>query len=186
VGAVTRIVAGAAGRRRLMVPPSGTRPTSERVREGLFSALEAAGAVRGARVLDLYAGSGALGFEAISRGAASARLVESDARAARTLRDNVAGLALPGAQLRATRVEKLLDGTASAFDLVFVDPPYETRADDLDTVLAKLAGRAWCAPGGIVVVERGGRVREPEWPAGISALRTQRYGETTLHWGRHD
>jgi 16S rRNA (guanine966-N2)-methyltransferase len=183
---VTRIVAGAAGRHRLTVPPQGTRPTSERVREGLFSALEAAGAVRGACVLDLYAGSGALGFEALSRGAGRAVLVESDTRAARTVRRNAAGLGLPGVELRTMRVEKLLDGPASAFDLVFADPPYATRADELDAVLATLARREWCAPGSVIVVERNGRAREPGWPAGCSPLRSQRYGETVLYWGRHE
>jgi 16S rRNA (guanine966-N2)-methyltransferase len=186
VGAVTRIVAGAAGRRRLTVPPRGTRPTSERVREGLFAALEAAGAVRGARVLDLYAGSGALGFEALSRGAERAVLVESDTRAARTARRNGAGLGLRGVELLTTRVGKLLDGPARPFDLVLADPPYETRADELDTVLATLARRGWCSPASVIVVERDRRAREPAWPPGCAALRTQRYGGTVLYWARHE
>ena len=88
---MTRIIAGSAGGRTLRTPPgAGTRPTSDRVREAIFSALQARDALSGARVLDLYAGSGALGLEAASRGAASVLLVESDARAVSVIRDNIA------------------------------------------------------------------------------------------------
>jgi 16S rRNA (guanine966-N2)-methyltransferase len=183
---VTRIVAGAAGRRRLAVPPKGTRPTSERAREGLFSALEATGAVHGARVLDLYAGSGALGFEALSRGAARALFVESDAQAARTLRGNAAELRLSGAQVRLARVETLLAEPAEAFDLILADPPYRIDPGELDAVLGRLVTGGWCAPGGVLVVERDGRGRAPSWPAGLAKLRTQHYGDTALYWGSRE
>jgi 16S rRNA (guanine966-N2)-methyltransferase len=142
--------------------------------------------VRGAHVLDLYAGSGALGFEALSRGASRALLVESDQRAVRTLRSNIAELDLPVARVRAARVEKLLAGRGGAFDLVLADPPYDTRVDVLDSVLASLATGGWCRPGGVVVVERDGRGREPTWPQGLSASRSQRYGETVLFWARRE
>ncbi|MDM7491157.1 RsmD family RNA methyltransferase, partial [Rhodococcus sp. CSLK01-03] len=106
---MTRIVAGRAGGRRLKVPPRGTRPTSERVREALFSSLTARMELEGASVLDLYAGSGALGLEALSRGATHALLVESDAQAATVIRRNIGELGLP-AVLRAAPVAAVLGG----------------------------------------------------------------------------
>lgn len=108
---MTRIIAGAAGGRRLATPPGrGTRPTADRAREGLFSSLESQrGGLEGARVLDLYAGSGAVGLEALSRGAAAATLVESDAAAARVVRENLRALGLPGGRLVQAPVERLVD-----------------------------------------------------------------------------
>jgi 16S rRNA (guanine966-N2)-methyltransferase len=104
---MTRVIAGAAGGRRLAVPPgTGTRPTSDRAKEGLFSTWESLrGTLEGARVLDLYAGSGAVGLEALSRGAAHVLLAEADPRAARTVRENAAAVGLPGAEVRAARAE---------------------------------------------------------------------------------
>ena len=111
---MTRVIAGTAGGRRLAVPPgNGTRPTSDRAREGLFSSWQSLlGTFDGVRVADLYAGSGAVGLEALSRGAAHALLVESDARAARTIRDNVRALGLPGAEVRAGKAEQIVAGPA--------------------------------------------------------------------------
>src|SRR5438067_2074266 len=107
---MTRIVAGIAGGRRLRVPPAGTRPTSDRVREALFNMLAARMDFDGVRVLDLYAGSGALGLEALSRGASHALLVESDRKAAAVVRGNIADLGLPGAELRLGAVASVLAG----------------------------------------------------------------------------
>lgn len=178
---MTRIVAGAAGGRRLEVPPSGTRPTSDRVREALFSALEAAVGLDGARVLDLYAGSGALGLEALSRGAVRATFVESDRRAADILRRNAKALGLPGADVRHGTVQSVLATTpGDRYDVVFVDPPYALGEQELGDVLAALL--AWAAPEATLVVERSSRGAEPSWPPGIEPTRSKKYGETTLHW----
>lgn len=163
------------------MPPGGaTRPTSDRAREALFSALEARhGSLLGLSVLDLYAGSGALGLEALSRGAVRAVLVENDARAARTLRANLKALGLPGAVVVVDRVERALaagpDG--SAFDVVLADPPYVL---DPAPALATLVARGWLAPGATVVLERSARDRPWVWPAGLEPLRDRRYGEATL------
>jgi len=130
---MTRIISGSARGRRLAVPPgSSTRPTSDRAREALFSTIESLiRSFAGARVLDLYAGSGAVGLEALSRGADHVLLVESDPAAARTIRDNATKTGLAGAEVRAEPVERLLAGgaPASPYDVVFLDPPYEV-ADD--------------------------------------------------------
>jgi len=178
-------VAGAAGGRRLAVPPGrNTRPTSDRTREALFSALAALTDLDGARVLDLYAGSGAVGLEALSRGAAHALLVEADPRAARVLRDNASTLSLAGAQVRADRVERLAEDTPDApYDVVFADPPYALAADELAAVLSNLAEHGWFARDAVVVVERASRDPEWLWPKPLVRLRTRRYGEGTLWYG---
>jgi 16S rRNA (guanine966-N2)-methyltransferase len=183
---MTRVVAGAARGRRLAVPPGqGTRPTSDRAREALFSSLASlVGAWAGRRILDLYAGSGAVGLEALSRGAAHALLVEADARAARTITANVETLGLPGAVVRQGRVERLVaDGVPGPpYDVVFADPPYDLPDDELRAVLADL--RAWLSDDAVVAVERATRGGEWRWPAGYAALRSRRYGEATLWYGR--
>lgn len=181
---MTRVIAGVAGGRTLRTPPgSGTRPTSDRVREALFSALDARDAVHGARVLDLYAGSGALGLEAASRGASSVVLVESDRRAADVIARNVRDLDLPGIRVvRATVAAALAPdpGPSDAADLVLVDPPYDVDEPSLAAVLARLAA-GWLAPVGLVVVERSTRSPEPTWPTGIERSGKPRtYGDTTV------
>ncbi len=168
-----------------MPPGDGTRPTSDRAREALFGTLESLlGAWAGLRVLDLYAGSGAVGLEALSRGAAHALLVESDPRAARTVAANVATLGLPGAEVRRGRVERVaahgLPGPA--YDVVFADPPYDLTDDELRTVLADL--RPAVADAAVVVVERATRGGAWTWPAGFEEVRSRRYGEATLWYGR--
>ena len=182
---MTRIVAGSAGGRRLAVPPgSGTRPTSERTREALFSSLGALLDLDGARVLDLYAGSGALGLEALSRGAAHALLVESGARAAALIRDNARALELAGAQVRAEPVRRVLSTTPpDPYDLVLADPPYALPAAELDGVLADLVTHGWLAAGAVVVLERRRDAAEPVWPSPLKSLRHKRYGDTALWYG---
>lgn len=177
---MTRIVAGAAGGRTLQVPVRGTRPTSERVREALFSRLEHRGAVAGARVLDLYAGSGALGLEAASRGAAAVTLVESARAAADVCRRNAAALGLAASvQVVHERVERFVVRPAAVpWDLVLLDPPYDVPAEVLDQVLAALVPAL--APAATVVVERSARGAAPDWPAGLAADGERSYGETRV------
>jgi 16S rRNA (guanine966-N2)-methyltransferase len=183
---VTRIVAGTAGGRRLKVPARGTRPTSERVREALFNALEHQLDLSGARVLDLYAGSGALGFEALSRGAAEALFVESDRGAVEVLRRNAAELRLPGVRVLPRTAESVLGAAAEQpCDVVLADPPYAVTDAALRAVLVALVGNGWTGPGTVVIVERAARGAEPEWPAELEPLRSKNYGDTALHWAVH-
>lgn len=179
---MTRIIAGVAGGRTLRTPPgSGTRPTSDRVREALFSALAARDALDGSRVLDLFAGSGALGLEAASRGAVMVDLVESDRRAASVIRDNITALGLGGTHVRAMTVATFLAGPSpTAYNLVLMDPPYDLPEADVTAVLTTLATGGWLAEDAVVVVERSSRSPEPSWPTGWSPGKARRYGETTL------
>ena len=184
---MTRIVGGSAGGRRLAVPPGrDTRPTSDRAREALFSALEAmTGGLTGLRVLDLYAGSGAVGLEALSRGAARAVLIESDPKAVRVLRDNVAALGLAGAQVLVRAVSAALaEAAPEPFDVVFADPPYALPAAELAGLLVVAQDRGWIAEEGVVVVERASRDQAWVWPEGLLPERDRRYGEATLWYGR--
>ena len=181
---MVRIVAGVAGGRRLVVPPHGTRPTSDRVREAVFSALQARRDLEGTRVLDLYAGSGALGLEALSRGAAYVRFVESDRRAAAVLRRNVEALGLPGAQVSTADVAVVLRaGSDRSYDVVLADPPYALDDGALTEVLSALASSGWLAPQALIVVERTIRAFPPTWPDGVSALTNRRYGDTVVYYG---
>lgn len=176
---MTRIVAGTHGGRRLAVPAgAGTRPTSDRAREGLFSSLQSLVDLDGARVLDLYAGSGALGLEALSRGAAAATLVEHDAKALAALRANVAALGLP-ADVVDAEVTRYLQRPPSPYDVVLLDPPYD---DDVDPVLAALD--PWLAGRAVVVVERRTRGPAPVPPGGWDQIRARKYGEATLWYFR--
>lgn len=181
-GPVTRIISGGAGGRRLRTPTGdGTRPTSDRVREALFSSLEARGLVDGAHVMDLYAGSGALGLEAASRGAASVLLVESDRSACGVIRANITDLRVAGARLQAGTVETALDAPPTLrYDLVLADPPYDVPEDSLARVLDLLITRDWLAEEAVVVVERSSRSPEPTWPTGLVAAGSKSYGETVL------
>jgi 16S rRNA (guanine966-N2)-methyltransferase len=182
---VTRVVAGRVGGRRIVVPPRGTRPTSERVREAIFSAVAARIDLDGARVLDLYAGSGALGIEALSRGATHALFVESDRRAAAVLRRNLDELGLDGGEVCAAKVTSVLAEPATdAYELVLADPPYALADDELGVVLGSLARHGWLAAGALVAVERGARAGEPKWPPGVEQITTRRYGDTLVCYGR--
>ncbi|MFJ2238826.1 16S rRNA (guanine(966)-N(2))-methyltransferase RsmD [Streptomyces sp. NPDC087859] len=187
---MTRVIAGAAGGRRLAVPPgTGTRPTSDRAREGLFStwqSLLGGRPLQGERVLDLYAGSGAVGLEALSRGAGHTLLVEADARAARTIRENVKSLGLPGAEVRAGKAEQIIQSPAppDPYDIVFLDPPYAVSDDDLREILLTLRTQGWLTAEALVTVERSTRGGEFHWPDGFEALRSRRYGEGTFWYGR--
>ena len=184
-GPMTRIISGLAGGRRIRTPPgNGTRPTSDRVREALFSRLEHLDVVNGANVLDLYAGSGALGLEAASRGAASVLLVESDRAAATVVRQNIAELGLPGVSVRVDTVERaLLSGPVSdetRCDLVLADPPYDVTEQAIAEVLLLLVTYKWLSDDALVVVERSARSPEPRWPHGLVGAGERRYGETKM------
>ena len=185
---MTRIIAGAAGGRRLATAPGrGTRPTSDRTREGLFATVIAIrGGLAGAAVADLYAGSGAVGLEALSRGASDVILVESDPRAAQVIRKNVASIGLPGARLVTGKVERVLaqgpDGGRPR-DFVFADPPYALADLELERMLTELLRGGWLAPSALVAVERATRSGPPAWPAGYQTDRSRRYGEATLWYG---
>jgi 16S rRNA (guanine966-N2)-methyltransferase len=187
---VTRIVAGAAGGRTLEVPPKGTRPTSDRVREALFSRLEHLDALDDARVLDLYAGSGALGLEAASRGAREVVLVEAARGAAEVCRRNAVALGLEGVRVVVERVVPFLERVhVGQVDLALLDPPYEFDEPELTAALTALL--AHLSDDAVVVVERSSRSPEPSWPApadpssgsgAVGLVRTdlRRYGETVL------
>jgi 16S rRNA (guanine966-N2)-methyltransferase len=184
---VPRVIAGQAGGRRLAVPDGrDTRPTSDRAREGLFATISSiAGPLDGARVLDLYAGSGAVGLEALSRGAGHVLLVEQGGRAVRVIKENISSIGLPGAVLVTDRVERVLargpDG--GRYDVVFADPPYALADAAVERVLVLLAEAGWLAPGALVVVERATRSGPVSWPDGFAADRERRYGEATFWYG---
>lgn len=165
------------------MPPKGTRPTSERVREALFSALEAAIDLDGALVLDLYAGSGALGLEALSRGAAGATFVETDRRALEVLRRNATGVGLAGVVVRSGTVESVVGEPAGQpFDVILADPPYAVTNEALTVVLGRIAAGGWLAGHGVLVLERATRDGEPDLPDGLTLIRSRRYGDTVTHW----
>ncbi|MBD0672683.1 16S rRNA (guanine(966)-N(2))-methyltransferase RsmD [Streptomyces sp. CBMA156] len=185
---MTRVIAGAAGGRRLAVPPGrGTRPTSDKAREAMFSTLEALhGTLHGARMLDLFGGSGAVGLEALSRGAAHVLLVEADGQAARVIRENVRTIGLPGAEVQAAKAEKVIAGPPpqSPYDLVFLDPPYAVTDEEIREMLITLRAGGWLTEDALVTVERSTRGGEFGWPEGFEVLRSRRYGEGTLWYGR--
>jgi 16S rRNA (guanine966-N2)-methyltransferase len=181
---VTRVIAGVAGGRRLSVPSGrDTRPTSDRAREGLFGTVHALlGPLDGLRVADLFAGSGAVGLEALSRGAGHALLVEAYPRAARVVKANIEALGMPGAELIVDRVERVLRRPPPElpYDLVFADPPYAMADAAVTAMLTALRDNRWLPPGALVVVERATRGPALAWPTGYIADRERRYGEGTL------
>lgn len=183
---MTRIIGGTAGGRRITAPRGvQTRPTSDRVREALFSAIESwCGSLRGLRFLDLYAGSGAIGLEAWSRGAGVVTLVEQDRRTAALISENARTIGFARANVVAAAVAATLKRPPSApYDIAFLDPPYPLGEDALAADLLALTAEGWLVPGALVVVERSARSPEPTWPDGIMAGREKRYGETVLWYG---
>jgi len=183
---VIRVIAGAAGGRRLAVPGGGSaRPTSDRAREGLFgTVVSEIGSLTGKNVLDLYAGSGAVGLEALSRGARDVLMVESDAQAVAVIRANIETVGLEGARVTRDRVERLLasQGRPDRYDLVFADPPYAMTTAAVTRVLTLLTD-GWLAPDALVVVERATRSGPVHWPPGYLPGKSRRYGEATFWYG---
>ena len=163
---MTRIIAGEARGRTLQVPPAGTRPTSDRAREGLFSSLDARFGFAEARVLDLFAGSGALGLEAASRGAAEVHLVDEDAAAVEVLRANVGVVKHANVHVHHLKASAYLAGARGPFDMVLADPPYELADEAIAEMLAALGPSL--ADGAVVVVERHRDSPETAWPAGYT------------------
>lgn len=178
---MTRIIAGAAKGRQLKVPPVGTRPTSDRVRESVFSSVEhVLGGWNDVVVLDLFAGSGAMGLEAVSRGASRALLVDSSAKACAVATSNIAKTGLP-ARVVHSKVATWLDTSPpDAFDLVFVDPPYDLPAADVNSVISQLVSGAWLADQAVVVVERSERDDGVAWPRGFDDITRRRFGNTSV------
>lgn len=167
------------------MPGSGTRPTSDRVRESLFGALESLSAITGARVLDLYAGSGALGLESLSRGAASAEFVERGRQAAAIVRRNAAIVAkaagIQSGRVHESAVHAFLQRATGPFDLVFTDPPYDL--DDAAMTSDLIALAPLLSSDAVVVVERASRSTPPDFgAAGLELFREKSYGDTTLWW----
>ncbi|HVW35618.1 MAG TPA: 16S rRNA (guanine(966)-N(2))-methyltransferase RsmD [Acidimicrobiia bacterium] len=188
-GRSPRIIAGEAGGRRLAVPlGDGVRPTSDRVKESLFSAL-GPGRLVGARVLDLYAGSGALGLEALSRGAAAAVFVERDAAAARAVRTNIDTLGFADrAVLRVGAAAAVLNGPppGGPFDLALLDPPYDRAASEVEAVLGGLAAGGWLSATATIVVERAAGSSPLRWPAGWGSIWERCYGDTLVLFAQQE
>lgn len=185
---MTRIVAGSAGGRRINVPKSFRgRPTAERAREALFASLTTmVGSLAGLAVLDGYAGTGAVGIEALSRGASCALFVESDRVAARAIEANLKTLGLAGGTVLGRPMEQVAavqPQRQQLYDVVFLDPPYSTPAADVRAVVAALATHDWLATDAVVVVERPSREQPFPWPVQVVADRSRRYGEATLWYG---
>jgi len=188
---VTRIIAGTAAGRRLSVPKEDVRPTTDRVREALFSSLShTRGSLSGDRVLDLYAGTGALGLEALSRGARHLVAVERSPATAAALRRNVDVLRDCLASnvtvdvIRADVLAWLSRVAQAPFDVVFADPPYGVSTEEVERVLSDLISGGLLSAGADVVIERGRRDRPMQWPAPLQQRDTRRYGDTTLWYGR--
>ncbi|WP_375479967.1 16S rRNA (guanine(966)-N(2))-methyltransferase RsmD [uncultured Jatrophihabitans sp.] len=181
-----RIVGGAAKGRRLAGPADGTRPTSDRAREAMFNSLAATLRMDGARVLDLFAGTGAVGLEALSRGAAEAVLVEKSRAALGVLRRNVELVGLPGATVAARPVASFLsERPERPFDLVFADPPYAYDNAKVQGHVAQLILQDWLAPNAYVVVERSARTPLTGWAHdSLAAVGERRYGDSVLWYGR--
>jgi 16S rRNA (guanine966-N2)-methyltransferase len=185
---MTRIIGGHAGSLSLVTPGRETRPTSDRVREAWFSKLDAHQALEGATVLDLYAGSGALGLEAASRGATRVTFVDKHPGAIRALTTNVSALSrvlphAPELSVVSHQVGTFLQRTPPhGCDLVFIDPPYELSSEDVDAVLTAVV--RWLAPDAWVMLERSSRSTPPLWPEGLEALDTKVYGETVVYFAK--
>lgn len=189
-----RIIAGRAGGRSLRTPAGDqTRPTSDRVREALFSTIaswlgssdEAVDEqLADIAFLDLFAGSGAVGLEAASRGAAQVVLVDDDRHAADSIAKNIRETKLPAKAIKSS-VQHFLAGPPTRFDIIWADPPYRFPSDALDELLTQLAAN-WLGPNGLLVVERAKRDTPPLWPQAASDSWERRYGETVLYFAQFD
>ena len=183
---MTRIIAGSAGGRRLMTPAGGgTRPTSDRVREALFSAIESwCGSLVGLRFLDLYAGSGAVGLEAWSRGADEVTFIERTRESAAIISANAKSLGFAAGTVVTSEVAKaLLRRPTAPYDVIFSDPPYDLPDDAVHADLLALLSGGWMGSGALIVIERRARGVAQVWPEGIQPGTHKRYGDTALWYG---
>lgn len=185
---MTRIIGGVAGSLKLASPAKSTRPTSDRIRESIFSRLESRGAIEEARALDLYAGTGALALEALSRGAKSAHLVEKDGKAAAVCIQNSntiqRALDKQGVEVFVKTINKsvgaFLAADSAEYDLVFIDPPYEIDNQQVEAELEELLPRL--SKGAVVIVERSSRTEDLNFPAGYDFEEKKNYGDTDVNW----
>ena len=185
---MTRIIGGIAGSRTLASPAKVTRPTSDRIRESIYNRLAALNLIENAEVLDLYAGTGALGLEAASRGAKKVVLVEQHKQALGGIITNMRMVksALQKEELDADiraegrTVSAYLEHCGDRFDLVFIDPPYDVDNETITEVLTKLA--PVLNQDAVIVLERSSRTEQPELPEGITLDESKNYGDTVTYW----
>jgi len=184
-----RIIAGAAKGRPIAAVASATRPTSDRAREALFSTLASEfGEFDGLRVLDLYAGTGAIALEALSRGASIVHAVEKDEAAAKAISTNYEGI--KSAQFEGTfhlysmGVHRFLQDKAQVqYHFIYIDPPYDVDDIDVTETLIQLVSGGFLHPQALIAVERNSRVRELLWPDGLERVREKNYGQATIFYG---
>jgi len=184
-----RIIAGSARGRKLDAPQGATRPTSDRAREGIFSTISSLfGELHDLRVLDLYAGTGALGLEAASRGATSVDLIENDPKAVAVCRANIEHLGLPGVRAHALAVEKWLtqEVAPAPYDIVLIDPPYSLGNDRVERVLELLLTQGLLTEGALISVERESKTPAFTWPAGYLPERERAYGLAIVRYASKD
>jgi 16S rRNA (guanine966-N2)-methyltransferase len=184
-----RIIAGAARGRKIDAPQGATRPTSDRAREGVFSTISSLfGELHDLRVLDLYAGTGALGLEAASRGATSVDLIENDPKAVTVCRANIEKVGIPGVKVHALAVEKWLtqEVAPAPYDIVLIDPPYSLANDRVEHVLELLVSQGLLSERALVSVERESKSPAFAWPAGYVAERERAYGLAIVRYASKD
>ena len=184
---MTRIIAGYHKGRTLRVPQSVTRPTTSRVREAIFSSVEHShDGFENLNVLDLFAGSGALALEAISRGATYALMLEHDPKAIAAIKDNMASLKIRNARVQGGELFNHLNSDLpdTTFDVVFADPPYNLPDDKITIMLETLINRGWLAHDALVVIERD-KYSDFMWPHDFSDTSQRTYGDTVVSYGRY-
>jgi len=186
-----RIIAGIGKGRKLFSPPSITRPTSDRAREGLFSSLISTfGTLEGLHFLDLFAGSAAVGVEALSRGAALVEAVESNSVSADVCEENFALLSsLTGVgkfKVHNKTVFEFLNHTASnPYEIIYIDPPYEVANSEIEKILKKIISLNLLSKFGVIAIERDGKVKAFTWPPSLTELKVRSYGAGSIHYGVH-
>jgi 16S rRNA (guanine966-N2)-methyltransferase len=184
-----RIIAGLGKGRKLYSPPSITRPTSDRAREGLFSSLISSfGTLEGLHFLDLFAGSGAVGVEALSRGAALVEAVENNPISAGICEQNFALLTkIEGVGKFKVHVKttfEFLNHTASnPYEIIYIDPPYEVANTEIEKILKKILALNLLSKFGVIAIERDGKAKAFTWPDGLVEQKVRSYGAGSIHYG---